>query len=86
MGNVENFFGQIKEMSKNTYYGIATPEGGKSYPTRSEIRHCLYGTPYSAINPSPGIPHLPLPSFSRIAMDKFEYMHKNTSGKYIELS
>ena len=83
---VENFFGNVKDVRKNTYYEIDTTisDPHTRYALKEEITFCL-----QQMSQHPQVP--PLPSqkrhvnISTFENDEFKYTHGNISGQCTHL-
>ena len=77
--NVENFFGNVKDIKKNTYYAVDRRDNGNLY--REEIMHCLtkvqlpYFENYRSLANETYI--------GRLAKDESKHISENTSGLYL---
>ena len=80
--DVENFFGNVKDVKMNTYYDIDTTisHPHPMYALKEEITFCL-----QEMSQHPQVP--PLPSNKRhmniwtFENDEFTYTYENTSGQ-----
>ena len=87
--DVENFFGNVKDVRMNTYYELDTTISLKivkisHYSIKEAIRFCL-----QEMSQHPPVPRLPAPPSKRhvkiwtFENDEYRYIYENSSGQCI---